>query len=407
MTTTVINDFAKYSEFCNLQVASEAFLVEKIKRSGTNFDNGLGSYELKKALLKGNEHSSIFTNVQADDFVNKWEVVAHQGNTSTGFSGTLFKAKDNIPEAGIVKGQYVISFRSTEFIEDSIHDNRATNTLEIKEKGWAFGQISDMEKWFSEIKSTIDGPLSVTGYSLGGHLATAFNILHYGEGVIRDTYTYNGAGVGFINGANSIEETQAGLKQVISEFTERKNASLDDSKFTSEFNSTVSGAPGPMGTELMTVSVSAVYKHISGLLKDLGVPARAATATATVDDLSNYKQRVLEAYDYVGLNIDKLLYLQTSDTTARDGVRQELLLLQEAIKRIREMVNEYVRVSAIFTQTGGKGFDERIYSASEIDALRLNYQLSAVLAAQKTSPLDVIEGAININLDIVGILRKR
>ena len=159
-----------------------------------------------------------------------------------------------------------------------------------------------------------------------------------------------------------------------------------------------------MGTELMTVSVSAVYKHISGLLKDLGVPARAATAT--VDDLSNYKQRVLEAYDYVGLNIDKLLYLQTSDTTARDGVRKELFLLQEAIKRIREMVNEYVRVSAIFTQTSGMGFDERIYSASEIEALKFNYQLSVVLAAQKTSPLDVIDGAININLDIGDLLRK-
>ena len=128
---------------------------------------------------------------------------AHQGNTGTGFSGTLFKAKVAIPEAGIVEGQYVISFRSTEFIEDSIHDNRATNTLEIKEKGWAFGQIADMEKWFNEIKSKIDGPLSVTGYSLGGHLATAFNILHHGEGLIKDTYTFNGAGVGIVNGAEN------------------------------------------------------------------------------------------------------------------------------------------------------------------------------------------------------------
>ena len=144
MTIETKNEFAQYLEFCNLQVASESFLVDKNDLPNTILSASLVDQNLINKLVQGNEHSSKFTDVQAADFASKWEVVAHKGNTNTGFSGTLFKAKVTIPGTGIVEGQYVISFRSTEFIEDSIHDNRATNTLEIKEKGWAFGQIADM-----------------------------------------------------------------------------------------------------------------------------------------------------------------------------------------------------------------------------------------------------------------------
>ena len=95
MNSFQTNEISQYLEFCNLQVASEAFLVPKESLSGTklNIDSTLKDGELKKLLVVGNDHSSKFTNVQADDFVSKWEVVAHQGNTGTGFSGTLFKAK--------------------------------------------------------------------------------------------------------------------------------------------------------------------------------------------------------------------------------------------------------------------------------------------------------------------------
>jgi hypothetical protein len=37
-----------------------------------------------------------------------------------------------------------MSFRSTEFIDDAARDNQATNAMEIKEAGFAFGQIRDM-----------------------------------------------------------------------------------------------------------------------------------------------------------------------------------------------------------------------------------------------------------------------
>lgn len=60
-----------------------------------------------------------------------------------------------------------------------------------------------MKRWYQSLLDT--GKLSaadrfaVTGYSLGGHLATAFNqlLVEAGQGNrITETYTFNGAGVG-------------------------------------------------------------------------------------------------------------------------------------------------------------------------------------------------------------------
>ena len=70
-----------------------------------------------------------------------------------GFSGTLFKAKQDNAALGIQKDELVLSFRSTEFADDAARDNEATNLLEVKDKGWAFGQLSDMETCTSRSKT--------------------------------------------------------------------------------------------------------------------------------------------------------------------------------------------------------------------------------------------------------------
>nr|WP_298167691.1 calcium-binding protein [uncultured Pseudomonas sp.] len=160
-------------------------------------------------LTTGNHHASTFTKTQVElsGLASDWTVVEHLSNTSTGFSGTLFKNKDS--------GELVMSFRSTEFIDDAARDNQATNALEIKELGWAFGQIDDMRNWYESIKTHIGAaPLSVTGYSLGGHLATAFNLLYPNKA--DKVVTFNGAGVGEIKaGQGSVTDVMdyfAGLR---------------------------------------------------------------------------------------------------------------------------------------------------------------------------------------------------
>lgn len=186
---------ADYLKYANLQMAAEAF----IRDPNTGVLRASGQ-QLIDVLVAGNGHASRFTQTQAEAFADAntgWTVLDQRANTSTGFSGTLFKNNQT--------GELVISFRSTEFIDDAARDNLATNTDEIKNSGW--GQISDMEAWYASLHLAA-GSFSVTGYSLGGHLATAFNLLH--PGAAQQVITFNGAGVGKLKYST---DTLSGLLQ--------------------------------------------------------------------------------------------------------------------------------------------------------------------------------------------------
>lgn len=209
MSTSELSTWLKYA---NLQMAAEAFLIDKL--TGKPYSD---TDKLAAALLDGNKHSSKFTPTQAAEFATEYTVVAHQDNTGTGFSGTLFK--DNA-------GNYTLSFRSTEFVDDVIADSVGTNEG-ISQYGWAFGQISDMETWWATLKQSnpelLTKGVTVTGYSLGGHLATAFAQLRAEEGnlgVIDHIYTYNGAGTGGINTGHTLTATLALFNDVWKNHTE-------------------------------------------------------------------------------------------------------------------------------------------------------------------------------------------
>lgn len=163
-------------EFARLQLAAE--VLYGYKNAQPNWKNSHGDYQLGNLAFKnlitidrlqsGNDHNSKFTEADAEEFDKNWEMVAHIANTATGFSGSLFRAKKDIPGTDIKEGDLTISFRSTEFVDDATRDSQATNTFEIADRGWAFGQISDMVRWVHILqrKGLIDRELNVTGYSL-------------------------------------------------------------------------------------------------------------------------------------------------------------------------------------------------------------------------------------------------
>ncbi len=212
-----------------LQIAAEAMFSEEHARTAAA--PGAGATKLGMVaigvLTKGNDHSSKMTTEQATQFAAEWEVVSHQPNTATGFSATLFKWKgtQDDPIRGLKAGQYVVSFRSTEFIEDYARDNVATNDLEVKTLGWAVGQISDMKTWWDSVKGEVGtSKVTVTGYSLGGHLAMSFYEM-YGPASIDKVYTFNGAGVGPLKDGNS-------LNSVIQAFRSNKADGANRGAFT-------------------------------------------------------------------------------------------------------------------------------------------------------------------------------
>ena len=131
------NTVSSYLKYVNLQMAAEAIDLQRVMNGETT---------LRSALVRGNDRRSQFTNVLADQFIDDgWIVLDHKGDTGTGFSGTLFKNKNT--------NELVVSFRSTEFIDDSARDSKATNELEIRDTGWAFGQIASMQDWFNELNA--------------------------------------------------------------------------------------------------------------------------------------------------------------------------------------------------------------------------------------------------------------
>jgi hypothetical protein len=127
-------------EFANLQMAAEAYLVQG---SQTAPDPN----RVSALLVEGNTHASKFTQVQAEQFVMQFKVLAQYRNDplleiGTGFSATLFE--------DLKTHKRTLSFRSTEFRDDEVRDSKATNELELKALGWDFGQIAEMEKWYKE-----------------------------------------------------------------------------------------------------------------------------------------------------------------------------------------------------------------------------------------------------------------
>jgi len=89
--------------------------------------------ETVKGALKNPQLDGNFSTSQADEFVQNWEVVYHQGDTgSSGFSGTLFKNK--------ATAEYVYSLRGTEGDQDLF----SADYGDIVTDGLAIKQIVDM-----------------------------------------------------------------------------------------------------------------------------------------------------------------------------------------------------------------------------------------------------------------------
>ena len=204
------SNISLWLRFAQQQVAAESYLDDIDITSPT---------QVADALVRGNNRQNFpesgFTRLavtQAEQFTQRYQIVDHHANDSTGFSATLMR--------NTTTGEYTLSFRSTEFRDESLggdHDRDAVKADgDIAVHGFAFAQLLAMEEYFVRLKQgiTSDGTfdaglqaffgnpthqLNVTGYSLGGHLATVFTELH--ESDVRQTYLFNASGRGSLPGA--------------------------------------------------------------------------------------------------------------------------------------------------------------------------------------------------------------
>ncbi len=107
---------AELLEMSRAQIVAEAFLKDEDEKSEflhpKNNDYTFREIKLSNNLLKdGNNHTSILTAPQIKEFMENWEVVAYLPNTTTGFSGTLFEALEDIPRSGAKAVDQILPFR--------------------------------------------------------------------------------------------------------------------------------------------------------------------------------------------------------------------------------------------------------------------------------------------------------
>jgi pimeloyl-ACP methyl ester carboxylesterase len=192
-------------------------------RSGANY------YTIMDRLEEDGPLSATrMTNLMFEDFWETWEVIDHVPNDQSGFSATLLKNKET--------GKYTLSFRSTESKEaqnggDVRRDGAAGANGQISDYGFAWGQLRSMESYFEDLLAgnlrtgfaedgqavaeyLASGQLTVTGYSMGSHLAQLFTLMH--DDKVEHTYTFNGAGFGEIAGLSTAEEYGQALRDRVS-----------------------------------------------------------------------------------------------------------------------------------------------------------------------------------------------
>lgn len=333
MTTSVtpptVADLLKYAD---LQMAAEAFLV-----NGSSVKTGS---QLRDALITGNNHASRFTEAQANRFIEYWEVAAQEANTNTGFSGTVFRCIKDDPLTGARAGELVMSFRSTEFIDDAARDNMATNTLEIADTGFAWGQLRDMVNWYQKLTEpggTLAGQsFSVTGYSLGGHLATAFNLIY---AAAKETVTFNGAGVGAFKPEDNT------LASLVNKFRDLS---------TSDFSLRIQDA-----------QLREIYARVRTAVE-------AGNAISTSDNMA--------LTDMVQ---------QGPGGTVDAETRRLAADVLKAVGRVKTIKDEVIRLQGL---PAGDGTSPAHVPNASIEAERLDYQMAVLTMKQYTEALGIIGG---------------
>ncbi len=244
------------------QVAAESYLKVKdaagnvVLLGGVDLDNALRlGANRKDSGLGSNGHTQL-TDQQIAEFLSTYQLIDQWadnptaiGNSftaplklangtivpsNTGFSATLMAVKDK-------PGEYVFSIRSTEISGwesggDKSRDGVGADFFGITTGGgYAWAQIDAMRyyvQWLRENNILPSGAkVHVTGFSLGGHLALAFEQL-YGAGqggfTLVDGTTFNGAGLGGKSAGSGLTEMSNYYRSQLASPTWLPDLDIDD-----------------------------------------------------------------------------------------------------------------------------------------------------------------------------------
>ena len=129
-------------------------------------------------------------------FTNRFKLLKHQENTSSGFSATLFKDT----QADSKDSEYILAFRGTEF-PSGFSDDVLDADADLANSKLPSNQYIDMIKFYTQCivdkHITESTPLIIIGHSLGGALAQLLTLSLATAGSannVKEVYTFNSPG---------------------------------------------------------------------------------------------------------------------------------------------------------------------------------------------------------------------
>ena len=152
---------AAYANFADLDFSDETKVKTALQRIGNDPD-------------KPNEPDDPeqgFSASQAEEFVKHWRIVSHQPNTDHGFSATVFEALD---ENGNGTGEFSFAIRGSEAKLWTTKSDWLTNFGDVGPDGIAIHQAIDLYNYYLRLTATGDDVVQYT---------------YHEEVVVADTYS--------------------------------------------------------------------------------------------------------------------------------------------------------------------------------------------------------------------------
>jgi len=236
-----LQQMAAESYFENSQSWGDPVEVTRLLQLGTNREDFTNP-----TSPNGYPGLTRMTAAQADEFVSKFTIIHQWSDNPTILNGTPAPRPAAPGDAGYLAlngqqilantglsatlirsnetGQYTLAIRSTEYRNwsdggDGERDKAGADIYGIAPNGFAFAQLDALEYYYAWLKGPgglpADATLNVSGYSLGGQLATVFTEIHRAEMNGGETVTFNGAGRGSIGAGGSLQQMLAFYRQAL------------------------------------------------------------------------------------------------------------------------------------------------------------------------------------------------
>ena len=188
--STYFNKDTNTEQISTYARAIEARFMQDSKNSqGKKIDNHNDTGKLIKMYPKDLTDRTI-------KFTNRFKLLKHQENTSSGFSATLFKDT----QADSKDSEYILAFRGTDF-PSGFSDDVLDADADLANSKLPSNQYIDMIKFYTQCivdkHITESTPLIIIGHSLGGALAQLLTLSLATAGSannVKEVYTFNSPG---------------------------------------------------------------------------------------------------------------------------------------------------------------------------------------------------------------------